>query len=180
MRYVLHALLLAFMAFLPGVANAEVKQIKLTEKQIQAFVSAQKELASMAEKMPSDDKPDPKIQAQLEFNNANTVFNSSRPRAVSQAQGISHSFDHDSPAHTAKVGRLLFDHYAMDQVVRASHAPSHDDNLFLFNPVAIAQLDQAAQQKIILILVTQREARDLSGLRSDRLLNGFRDAAADE
>ena len=66
MRYVLHAMLLAFMAFLPGVANAEVKQIRLTEKQIQAFISAQKEMAAIAEKMPSDDKPDPKIQAQLE------------------------------------------------------------------------------------------------------------------
>jgi hypothetical protein len=66
MRYVLHAMLLAFMAFLPGVANAEVKQIRLTEKQIQAFISAQKEMAAIAEKMPSDDKPDPQIQTQLE------------------------------------------------------------------------------------------------------------------
>jgi hypothetical protein len=70
MRFVLHAMLLAFTAFLvqPGTATEpSAKQIRLTEKQIQGFISAQKEMASMAEKMPDDDKPDdPKIRAELE------------------------------------------------------------------------------------------------------------------
>ena len=66
MRLVLHAMLLAFTAFLvqPGIATEpSVKQIRLTEKQISGFISAQKEMAAIAD----DDKPDdPKIQAELE------------------------------------------------------------------------------------------------------------------
>jgi hypothetical protein len=53
-----------------GVAAAQtaVKQIKLTDKQIEGFISAQKDMATVAEKMqgsPSD-KPDQKVQAELE------------------------------------------------------------------------------------------------------------------
>ena len=68
MRYVLHAMLLAFMAFLvqPGVANAEVKQIRLTEKQIQGCISAQKDMEAISRKAQDTDHPDPKIQAELE------------------------------------------------------------------------------------------------------------------
>ena len=60
----------AALALLTGVASAQqaVKQIKLTDKQIEGFVAAQKDMSSIAEKMqgsPSD-KPDPKVQAELE------------------------------------------------------------------------------------------------------------------
>jgi hypothetical protein len=71
MHFVLHAMLLAFAALLaqPGVAKAQahLKQIRLTEKQVQGFISAQKDMVAITKKMLSvSDKPDPKIQAQLE------------------------------------------------------------------------------------------------------------------
>ena len=50
-----------------AVAQGAVKQIKLTDKQIEGFVAAQKDMSAVAEKMQSNaDKPDPKIQAELE------------------------------------------------------------------------------------------------------------------
>jgi hypothetical protein len=66
-------LVVLFSAFLalalfqaPGAANAQaVKQVQLSEKQVQGFIAAQKEMAAVAEKMQGD-KPDPKLQAQLE------------------------------------------------------------------------------------------------------------------
>jgi hypothetical protein len=50
-----------------AVAQATVKQIKLTEKQIQGFIAADKEMRAITDKMPSatSDKPDPKTQAAL-------------------------------------------------------------------------------------------------------------------
>jgi hypothetical protein len=67
MRYVLHTMLLAFMVFLVQPAVATSGQIRLTEKQIQAFISVQKDMALMAEKIQGNTgKPDPKIQAELE------------------------------------------------------------------------------------------------------------------
>jgi hypothetical protein len=54
---------------LSGVASAQtaVKQIKLTEKQIEGFIAAQKDMSAVAEKMQGNtDKPDPKVQAELE------------------------------------------------------------------------------------------------------------------
>jgi hypothetical protein len=54
----------------PTGANAQPapKQIKLTEKQIQAFIAAQKEMSPILEKIQGgvSDKPDPKLEAQLE------------------------------------------------------------------------------------------------------------------
>jgi hypothetical protein len=49
-------------------AQAPLKQIKLTEKHVQGFISAQKDMAAVAEKIQgsTSDKPDPKIQAELE------------------------------------------------------------------------------------------------------------------
>ena len=70
--------LIAFVAFafgasaLPLVANAQdntvVKQVKLTEQQVQGFIAAQKDMSAMADKVQGDtaDKPDPKVQAELE------------------------------------------------------------------------------------------------------------------
>jgi hypothetical protein len=55
-----------------GAASAQaptpVKQIKLTEKQVEGFIAAQKDMAAITEKMQgsTSDKPDPKIQAELE------------------------------------------------------------------------------------------------------------------
>jgi hypothetical protein len=71
MRYVLHVMLLAFTALLaqPGVADAQahLKQIRLTEKQVQGFISAQKDMFAITKKMlGASDKPDANIQAQLE------------------------------------------------------------------------------------------------------------------
>jgi hypothetical protein len=54
---------------LAGSAMAQtVPQIKLTEKQVQGFISAQKDMSAVAEKMQgsASDKPDPKLQGELE------------------------------------------------------------------------------------------------------------------
>jgi hypothetical protein len=50
-----------------AMAQGAVKQIKLTEKHIESFIAAQKDMSAVAEKMQGNsDKPDPKIQAELE------------------------------------------------------------------------------------------------------------------
>lgn len=49
-----------------GEGEQGFKQMKLTEKQIQDFISAQKQIAPLASKMDAEDKPDPALQGQLE------------------------------------------------------------------------------------------------------------------
>jgi hypothetical protein len=54
---------------LGGGASAQpIKQMKLTDKHIESFIAAQKDMTAIAEKMQgaTSDKPDPKIQAELE------------------------------------------------------------------------------------------------------------------
>ena len=46
-------------------AQSPVKQLKLTEKQVDGFIAAHKDMGAVAEKMEGD-KPDPKLQSQLE------------------------------------------------------------------------------------------------------------------
>src|SRR5262245_58497821 len=50
-----------------AVAEPAIKQIKLTEKQIEGFINAQKDISAVVEKMQGavTDKPNPKIQAEL-------------------------------------------------------------------------------------------------------------------
>ena len=62
----LFSALLAFVLLDPGAAIAqEVKQIKLTEKNIQGFAAASKDMAKLYDGAdPSADKPDPKVEAQ--------------------------------------------------------------------------------------------------------------------
>jgi hypothetical protein len=43
-----------------------IKQIALTEKQIEGVLAAQKEIDAITDKLPDDAKPDPKVDAQLE------------------------------------------------------------------------------------------------------------------
>ena len=52
----------------PPQEQQQVKQIPLTEKQIQNLIAAQQEMNAITDKLPedADDKPDPKVQAQLE------------------------------------------------------------------------------------------------------------------
>ena len=55
---------LALVLFVPRAATAqEVKQIKLTEKQVQGFMAASKDMAKLYEGA-NPDKPDPKVEAQ--------------------------------------------------------------------------------------------------------------------
>lgn len=62
----LFSALLAFALFASEAASAqEVKQIKLTEKHIQGFVAASKDMASLYDGA-NPDKPDPKIEARAE------------------------------------------------------------------------------------------------------------------
>lgn len=47
--------------------SSEFKQLKLNEKQVQGFITAQKDLAAIANKLQaSGDKPDPGLQTELE------------------------------------------------------------------------------------------------------------------
>ena len=63
---VLFSALLAFALFDSEAASAqEVKQIKLTEKHIQGFLAASKDMASLHDGA-NPDKPDPKIEARAE------------------------------------------------------------------------------------------------------------------
>jgi len=63
---VLFAAVLALASFHPGAATAqEVKQIKLTEKQIQGFMGAYKDMAKLYDGADLD-KPDPKAEAQAD------------------------------------------------------------------------------------------------------------------
>lgn len=48
-----------------ATAQSPVKQLKLSEKQIESFIAAHKDMGAIAEKMQSD-KPDSAIQGQLE------------------------------------------------------------------------------------------------------------------
>ena len=63
---VLFSALLALALFDPGAATAqEMKQIKLTEKHIQGFIAAAKDMAKIYDGA-NPDKPDPKVEAQAE------------------------------------------------------------------------------------------------------------------
>ena len=51
----------------PSAAEQDVKQIKLTDEQVQHFIAAQTDLASIASKIQAaGDSPDPALQAELE------------------------------------------------------------------------------------------------------------------
>ena len=50
----------------PPAAEAPLKQIALTEKQVEGVLAAAKEMDPITEKLPDDGKPDPKIIAQLD------------------------------------------------------------------------------------------------------------------
>jgi hypothetical protein len=65
---VLAALVAVALAHAPSVATAQsVKQVQLTDKHIEGFISAQKDMLAVAEKMQGNsDKPDPKVQSELE------------------------------------------------------------------------------------------------------------------
>ena len=61
------------LAWSMGGASAQgtqdvIKQVKLTDALVEGFIAAQKDMAAMAEKMQgaAPDKPDPKVQAELE------------------------------------------------------------------------------------------------------------------
>jgi len=63
---VLFSALLALALFDPSTATAqEGKQIKLTEKHVQGFLAAYKDMAKLYESA-NPDKPDPKVEAQAE------------------------------------------------------------------------------------------------------------------
>lgn len=50
----------------PAAEAPAIKQIALTEKQIEGVLAAQKEVDAIVDKLPEDAKPDPKVDAQLE------------------------------------------------------------------------------------------------------------------
>ena len=81
-------LVLALATWTVAAAQAPLRQVDLTEKQVQGFIAAQKPMTDAAEKMqgtPSD-KPDPKLQAALE--------------AVAKKQGFKDLAEYDDVAAT--------------------------------------------------------------------------------
>ena len=69
LRLVIAAVAAVALAHFSGAAMAQpVKQIKLSEAQVEGFIAAQKDMAAVTEKMQGEasDKPDPKVQAELE------------------------------------------------------------------------------------------------------------------
>jgi hypothetical protein len=50
----------------PQAAPPPIKQIRLTDKQIEGVIAAQKDIDAIMEKLPQGGKPDPKVIAQLE------------------------------------------------------------------------------------------------------------------
>jgi hypothetical protein len=69
LRLMIAAVVAVALVQFSGEASAQgaVKQVQLTDKLIDGFISAQKDMLAVSEKMQSDnDKPDPKIQAELE------------------------------------------------------------------------------------------------------------------
>ena len=58
----------AFAQQQPADQQGELKQIAITDKQVQGFIAAKKEIDALVEKAPeaASDKPDPKIVAQLD------------------------------------------------------------------------------------------------------------------
>lgn len=51
----------------PAHAQDALKQVQLTDKQVQNYIAAQKEMGAMSEKTPAKDgKPDAKVQAEME------------------------------------------------------------------------------------------------------------------
>jgi hypothetical protein len=68
-RLIMVVLALSALSLFSGAAAAQtINQIKLTEMQVEGFVAAQKDMAAVTEKMQdtASDKPDPKIQADLD------------------------------------------------------------------------------------------------------------------
>jgi hypothetical protein len=50
----------------PAAQAPAMKQIALTDKQVQGVISAAKDMDALSEKMPDNGKPDPKLTAQLD------------------------------------------------------------------------------------------------------------------
>ena len=74
-----------------AAAQAPLKQVDLTEKQVQGFIAAQKPMTDVTDKMQSgpSDKPDPKLQAALE--------------AVAKTQGFKDLAEYDDVAATVSM-----------------------------------------------------------------------------
>ena len=50
----------------PAAKSPALKQMALTDKQIEGVLAAQKEMDAITEKLPDDSRPDPKVTAQLD------------------------------------------------------------------------------------------------------------------
>jgi hypothetical protein len=67
-RSMMLAIAAVAVAFVSAPVNAQdaMKQIQLTDKQVQSYVAAQKDMAALSEKMQGGGKPDAKVQAQMD------------------------------------------------------------------------------------------------------------------
>jgi hypothetical protein len=65
-RFIIATITAVALVHISGGAMADaIKQVQLTEKQVQSFIASQKEMGAIMRNVQSD-KPDPKLQGQLE------------------------------------------------------------------------------------------------------------------
>ena len=68
-RFIIATIAAVALAHIPGGAKAEaVKQVQLTDKQIENYLASQKEISALMQKMQGgqNNKPDPKLERQVE------------------------------------------------------------------------------------------------------------------
>jgi hypothetical protein len=68
-RFIIATIAVVALAHISSGAKAEaIKQVQLTEKQVENYLASQKEMSALMQKMQGgpNDKPDPKIEGQLE------------------------------------------------------------------------------------------------------------------
>ena len=83
-RFIIATVAAIALVHIPGGAKAEaVKQVQLTEKQVESFIASQKDISALMQKMQGD-KPDPKLVGQIE--------------AVAKKYGFANMAEYDSVA----------------------------------------------------------------------------------
>lgn len=86
-RFIIATIAAIALAHISSGAKAEaVKQIQLSEKQVESFIASQKDMSALLQKMQggANDKPDPKLEGQLE--------------AVAKKYGFANIAEYDSVA----------------------------------------------------------------------------------
>jgi hypothetical protein len=99
--------------------EAPIKQIALTEKQVQGVLSAQKDMEAITDKLTENSKPDPKVTAQLE--------------GVAKKNGFASYDEYNNVVENISLALAGFDpatkkYIGSDAVIKAQIAQVHADN----------------------------------------------------